>query len=104
MKITTAFLCIALAATAVATRLAIAQPTSAPAPSAKPGTVDGVVTNSVTGEPVRKAVVTIWSQSHGFAYHAAADAAGHFHFDNVDPGSYNIAALRDGFSIREQDP
>jgi Carboxypeptidase regulatory-like domain len=99
MKITTAILCLALAAA-----IAVAQPTSAPAPSAKPGTVDGVVTNSVTGEPVRKAAVTLLSQSHGFAYHATADAAGHFHFDKVDPDSYSIAALRDGFAIRDQDP
>jgi hypothetical protein len=93
MRITTAILC-----SAVAARIVTAQSTSAPAPSAKPGTVDGVVTNSVSSEPVRKAVVTLQSQVHGFAYQAVTDAAGHFHFDNVDPGSYSVGAVREGYA------
>jgi hypothetical protein len=64
----------------------------AQAPAAKPGSVQGVVTNSVTGEPVKKAAVLL-----GDKYTAMTDAAGHFHFDNVTPGGYFVAADRDGF-------
>jgi carboxypeptidase family protein len=71
-------------------------PTDAP-PSTKPGTVDGVVTNSVTGEPVKKAIVTLRNNRQNFSYQALTDAAGQFHFDNVDPGTYAVAAGRDGF-------
>lgn len=80
--------------------MAVAQQVGAPAPSAKPGSVDGVVTNSITSEPVRKAVVTLHNGNHGFAYQAITDAAGHFHFDKVDPGLYSVGAARDGFSVQ----
>ena len=65
-------------------------------PSTKPGTLDGVVTNSVTGEPVKKALITLRC-TKGFAYQALSDGSGQFHFDKVDPGTYNIDANRDGF-------
>jgi hypothetical protein len=64
----------------------------AQAPAAKPGSLEGVVTNSVTGEPVKKAVVLL-----GDKYTAITDAAGHFHFDNVTPGGYIVTADKDGF-------
>jgi hypothetical protein len=95
MKITSAFLCLLVAAGIVS-----AQPSGITAPSTKTGTVDGVVTNAITGEPVRKAVVTLRGVSQTFAYQAVSDAAGHFHFDKVDPGSYNATAARDGFAIQ----
>jgi protocatechuate 3,4-dioxygenase beta subunit len=63
-------------------------------PAAKPGSVEGVVINSVTGEPVKKAVVTL-GETNPTAVMTNAD--GHFHFDNVTPGTYLIAAQRDGF-------
>jgi hypothetical protein len=65
----------------------------AQAPAAKPGSVEGVVTNSVTGEPVKKANVLL-----GTNYTAITDAAGHFHFDNVTPAiDYSLLAEKDGF-------
>jgi hypothetical protein len=64
----------------------------AQAPAAKPGSVEGVVTNSVTGEPVKKAAVLLADK-----YTAMTDAAGHFHFDNVAPGGYIVSADKDGF-------
>jgi protocatechuate 3,4-dioxygenase beta subunit len=75
----------------------------AQAPAAKPGSVEGVVTNSATGEPVKKATVTLQSAgvrpgaSERSSPTAATDAGGHFHFDNVEPGLYSINADRDGF-------
>jgi hypothetical protein len=64
----------------------------AQAPAAKPGSVEGVVTNSVTGEPVKKAVVSLAGTNT-----AISDAAGHFHFDNITPGNYVLFADKDGF-------
>jgi hypothetical protein len=64
----------------------------AQAPAAKPGSVQGVVTNSVTSEPLKKALVLL-----GDKYTAMTDAAGHFHFDNVAPGRYIVTADKDGF-------
>lgn len=61
----------------------------------KPGQVEGIVTNSVTGDPVRKATVVL--QGGNSQREADTDAAGHFHFDNVTPGTYQAAANRDGF-------
>jgi hypothetical protein len=66
----------------------------AQAPAAKPGSVEGVVTNSVTGEPVKKAAVTL-----GGKYTAISDAAGHFRFDNVTPGGYFLLPDKDGFMV-----
>jgi hypothetical protein len=64
----------------------------AQAPFAKTGSLAGAVTNSVTGEPVKKATVRL-----GDKYTAMTDAVGHFHFDNVTPGNYVLLADKDGF-------
>jgi hypothetical protein len=72
---------------------------SAQAPATKPGSVDGVVTNSVTSEPLKKVVVTL-----GDMYTAITDAAGHFHFNNVTPGVYVLLPNKDGFQAPRQAP
>ncbi|HTR39306.1 MAG TPA: carboxypeptidase-like regulatory domain-containing protein [Bryobacteraceae bacterium] len=73
----------------------------AQAPETEPGSVEGIVVNAVTTEPIRKAAVTLQGISGPSAASAArismTDAAGHFRFDNVAPGSYWVAADRDGF-------
>src|SRR5258708_35670591 len=66
-------------------------------PAAKPGNVEGIVSNSATGEPVKKAAVTLLDSKSQSNRTAITDASGHFHFDNVEPGYYNINADRDGF-------
>jgi Carboxypeptidase regulatory-like domain len=68
----------------------------AQAPAAKPGSVEGAVTNSITGEPVKRAAVTL-----GGKYTTVTDAAGHFHFDNVAPGGYFVMADREGFQANQ---
>ncbi len=74
-------------------------------PAAKPGSIEGVVGNSATGEPVKKAVVTLEGRAAAVnmapLYHTTAitDASGHFHFDRVTPGSYDISVDRDGFMV-----
>lgn len=100
MNITAAFLLPAVLAVLANVAPVNAQPANSPASSAKPGSVDGVVTNSVTGEPVRKAVVALRG-STGVSYQAVTDAAGHFHADKVDPATYSITAVRDGFVIQQ---
>ena len=66
-------------------------------PSTNPGSIEGVVTNSVTNEPVKKAVVTLNDAKSHNDRTAMSDAAGHFQFDGVNPGAYSLAADRDGF-------
>jgi hypothetical protein len=64
----------------------------AQAPAAKPGSVEGVVINSVTGEPLKKANVRLGDKNT-----AMTDAVGHFYFDNIAPGNYFVFADKDGF-------
>jgi protocatechuate 3,4-dioxygenase beta subunit len=72
-------------------------------PSAKSGSVDGTVTNSVTGEPVKKAAIILdqaragMNATVGVPRTAISDARGRFHFDGVEPGSYRISAQHDAF-------
>jgi hypothetical protein len=71
----------------------------AQAPTAKPGSIEGTVTNSVTSDPVKKAAVTL-----GDKYTAMTDAAGHFHFDDVPPGEYFLLPEKDGFMAARGGP
>ena len=64
---------------------------------AKPGKVEGVVINSVTNDPVKKAAVTLQGLGSRTNYSVVTDATGHFHFESVDPGQYQAMAYRDGF-------
>ncbi len=72
-------------------------PVKPPAPSLRPGKVEGVVTNSLTGLPVRKATVTSRNYGSRGYYIAAADTAGHFLIENVEPGQYLLSAESSGF-------
>jgi hypothetical protein len=71
----------------------------AQAPAPKPGTVEGVVTNSVTGEPLKKAAVRLAEK-----YTAMTDAVGHYRFDNVTPGNYLVNADKGGFQTTSGTP
>src|SRR5579862_6310394 len=55
----------------------------------------GVVTNSLTGEPVVRARVTLSNDSR--KYTALTDAAGKFSLENITPDSYQTTAERAGF-------
>jgi len=68
------------------------------------GSVEGSVLNALTGEPLRKATVTLRrAESRPSApggprfYTATTDSAGRFHIPNVAPGKYRLAAARNGF-------
>lgn len=70
--------------------------------------VAGFLTNSVTGEPVRRATVEIKYLSGlrpapGLRT-ATADAGGHFEFNGVEPGSYRLWAGRRGYERQSLAP
>jgi carboxypeptidase family protein len=74
----------------------------AQAPDVKPDdkcSVAGTVINSATGEPVKKARVTLAPVGeHKDAYAATTDASGHFLIDEVDAGRFSLVASRSGFT------
>ncbi len=69
------------------------------ASSGKPGSIEGAVVNSVTGDPIKKADVTLAKRGVNTNYATVSDSTGRFHFDNVEPDLYQVVAARDGFSI-----
>ena len=70
---------------------------AAAAAAQKPGAVDGTVTNSATGAPIRKALVTLRNRSQNAGYQVLTDAAGHFALDNVSSGTYGLWAEAQGY-------
>lgn len=77
---------------------------SAQSPNTTPkATIEGQVVNAATGEPVRKAQVTLrGGNARGrIPYAASADPSGHFVFESVEPGTYRIFAGRTGFVTGE---
>ena len=65
----------------------------------KPGSVEGVVTNSVTGEPVRRAMVSLRNDAQRFQYSALTGEDGRFQFPSVEPApNYMTSAECDGFA------
>ena len=73
------------------------------APGENPATfrVAGFLTNAVTGEPVRRASVTlqflIGAQPAQALYHVIADAGGHFEIAGAAQGQYQLWAERRGY-------
>jgi protocatechuate 3,4-dioxygenase beta subunit len=60
--------------------------------------VEGTVINSVSGEPVKKAAVTLSPMRQGTSpYTTITDAAGHFLIDEVDAGRFRLTAYRSGY-------
>jgi hypothetical protein len=79
-------------------------PANQPPPDVKPEDkciVEGTVVNGATGEPLKKAHVTLRradnTQLNPAPYGVTTDASGHFVLDDVDPGKYRLAADRNGF-------
>jgi hypothetical protein len=63
-----------------------------------PGSVSGKVVNSVTGQAVKKAVVTLRGGRGQNSYVTGSDQSGKFQFDNVQPDQYMAAAEAEGYS------
>jgi hypothetical protein len=62
------------------------------------GSVEGKVVNSVTGESVKKAVVTIHDRTNRYVYFTTTDQSGKFHIDNVQPEKYVASADAEGYA------
>jgi Carboxypeptidase regulatory-like domain len=69
--------------------------TLAAQPNAGVGSIEGHVVNSLTGEAVRKATVTLTSSQLRLI--DDTDAAGKFRFAGLPPGTYRLLARRAGF-------
>lgn len=67
------------------------------------GTVDGTVTNSVTGGPVKRALVTLRATTEYAGYQVLSDGTGGFRFADVQPGSYTIFAAAQGYAANVPD-
>ena len=57
----------------------------------------GVVVNDVTGDPVRRAVVAIWSADSSIRLSTATDDAGRFRFTELPEGRYSASASKRGY-------
>jgi hypothetical protein len=73
-----------------------------PAATDQPASVSGVVTNSVTGEPIVRAHVSLRPMSNRpnttqQPYGAMTDAEGKFSITSVPPATYMVSAERGGF-------
>src|SRR5215813_12780134 len=55
----------------------------------------GTVTDS-SGKPVANATVLLHAISGGHDYESRTSAAGEFHFESVEPGSYLVSAILGG--------
>jgi hypothetical protein len=64
----------------------------------QPGSVSGKVVNSVTGQAVKKAVVTLRAGSGQNSYVTGSDQSGKFQFDSVQPDKYIATAEAEGYS------
>jgi hypothetical protein len=65
-------------------------------PSADQCRVEGTVYNAVTGQPVRKARLTLLPIK-GEPQVVSTDAQGNYAFTNVEPGTYQLTAAHDGY-------
>jgi hypothetical protein len=71
---------------------------SAPTTS-KTASIDGIVTSLPSGESLRGAYVRLTRPGeYGTLYRAMSDGTGHFSFENIEPGSYQIRVNKDGYS------
>ena len=60
----------------------------------------GVVQDSVSGQPIRKATVSLFARKGGAAgYTGATDASGTFRFEAVAPGDYTIMVICRGYGL-----
>jgi hypothetical protein len=94
----------------------IQAPTGAQSETKKGGAIEGHVLNSKTGEPIRRvnltlrpfnttgtssAVMVMGPMAPAAPYAGTSDAEGKFRIENIEPGSYRLAAERQGFVLRE---
>ncbi|MGJ5819129.1 MSCRAMM family protein [Paludibaculum fermentans] len=64
------------------------------------GSVDGLVVNSLTAAPIRKAIVTLTQPAGSILLNADTDAAGQFQFTGLPTGIYQLTASHAGYLPR----
>ncbi len=94
-----AFVCLLLLAPAYAQIVEAGGASSANGPTPK-FSLSGTVVNSVTGEPVRRALVQIYGPEQA----VLTDSDGKFEFSNPPPGQTSIAARKPGFMSEQEMP
>jgi protocatechuate 3,4-dioxygenase beta subunit len=72
---------------------------------AKPGekcVIEGAVLKATTGDPLKKAVLTLRrAEGHHQPKSATTDASGHFQLKDIEPGRYRLFAARNGYVDQE---
>ena len=64
--------------------------------------IEGMVINAQTGEPLKKAQITLSRMESGARnFGATTDANGRFTLANLDPGRYRLSARRNGFGRQD---
>src|SRR5262249_11875797 len=72
-----------------------------PAQTTVTGAFEGIVTNSLTGDPIEGAQAEITSVGTGITYTKLTDARGRFYQGQLQPGAYRIRVSIAGFQTRE---
>lgn len=88
--------------------LAAAAPSQESDPTKKPSawkpsdlcTVEGLAAKATTGEPVKKAVVEIYSVERNWRSSTSTEADGRFQFTDIEPGRYRLRARATGFLLQ----
>ncbi len=86
------------AAMASAQQLETLAPGQQPPPTTGTSSITGTVVNNATGEPVKKAMVTLGGPISGNQPAAVTDASGSFAFRKLPAGAYFVTAQREGFN------
>ncbi len=79
-------------------------PPPPPTPTADLGTVEGTVSNALTGTPLRKTNIMLNRQNSGPTapgarsnYSGSTDASGHYSISGIEPGTYRLSADHTGY-------
>jgi Carboxypeptidase regulatory-like domain len=72
-----------------------------PAQDTVTGAFEGIVTNSLTGDPIEGAIAEITNLGTGITYTRRTDARGRFYQGQLSPGAYRIRVSTAGFQARE---
>jgi protocatechuate 3,4-dioxygenase beta subunit len=82
--------------------LASAQETPSTTDTSKVASIEGVVVNELTKEPIRKVEISLRKQGAfggNAAYSAVTDAAGKFRVESIEPGEYMLMQRKTGFIV-----
>ncbi len=84
-------------------RLLAASLLLAPVVAAQSGTIEGVITDRVTGAGIEGASIVAYTRQ-AVRYMATSDANGRFLVSGAQPGSYELRVEKDGYTLFRRDP